>query len=174
MKHDLISLPLADQVSGLQALGARYAELDLERVGIYGWSFGGYFSAMAVMQRGDVFHAGFAGAPVVDWQDYDTHYTERYMDLPQNNPQGYEAANVLTHAPGLTRPLLIIHGTVDDNVYFTHSLKLVDTLFRSGRPFEFLPLAGTTHMVPDPIVTRRLYGRIMSFFDQTLRADSPE
>ncbi len=169
VRHDLIEVPLADQVAALRALGQRHPELDLERVGIYGWSFGGYFSAMAAMRRPDVFHAGVVGAPVVDWQDYDTHYTERYMDLPQHNPDGYAASNVLTWAGKLERPLLIIHGTADDNVYFVHSLKLVNALFREGKPFEFLPLAGFTHMVPDPLVTQRLYGRIMQFFEGHLR-----
>jgi dipeptidyl-peptidase-4 len=164
IKGNFIELPLADQVRGLKALGAKYPELDLSRVGIYGWSFGGYFAAMAVMQRPDVFHAGVAGAPVVDWRDYDTHYTERYLGLPATNPQGYEASSVLTYAPQLTRPLLLIHGTADDNVYFLHSMKLCDELFRAGRPYEFLPLSGLTHMVPDPLVTRRLYERIAGYF----------
>jgi dipeptidyl-peptidase-4 len=106
---------------------------------------------------------------VVAWEDYDTHYTERYMDLPQDNARGYAAANVLTYADRLSRPLLLIHGTVDDNVYFLHSLKLADALFRAGKDFDFLPLPGFTHMVPDPLVTRRLYGRIMAFFDEHLQ-----
>ena len=92
VKGDLIEIPLADQASALRRLGENYRELDLSRVGIYGWSFGGYFSAMAVMREGNLFRAGVAGAPVVDWRDYDTHYTERYMDLPGNNPDGYDAA----------------------------------------------------------------------------------
>ena len=76
------TVPLDDQVAGLQALGKKFPEMDLERVGIYGWSFGGYMAALAVLQRPDVFKAAVAGAPVVDWLDYDTHYTERYLGLP--------------------------------------------------------------------------------------------
>jgi dipeptidyl-peptidase-4 len=167
---DLIDIPLDDQARGLRLLGAKYPELDLTRVGIYGWSFGGYFSAMAVMRKPGLFHAGVAGAPVVDWADYDTHYTERYMGLPQRNESGYRAANVLTYAADLERPLMIIHGTADDNVYFMHSLKLADALFRAGKPFEFLPLAGFTHMVPDPLITRRLYSRIIDFLDRNVRS----
>jgi dipeptidyl-peptidase-4 len=169
VKGNLIDLPLSDQAYALQELGKTLEYLDLSRVGIYGWSFGGYFSAMAVMRRPEVFHAGVAGAPVVDWLDYDTHYTERYMGLPQDNPSGYEAANVLTWAPGLSRPLLIVHGTADDNVYFMHSLKLADALLRAGRDFELLPLPGFTHMVPDPLITERLYTRIMDFFDEHVK-----
>ena len=109
------------------------------------------------------------GAPVVDWLDYDTHYTERFLGLPQTNAKGYEASNVLTYCKDLAVPLLIIHGTADDNVYFLHSLKMTDALFRAGNSFEFLPLAGFTHMVPDPLITERLYGRIVDYFVQHLQ-----
>jgi dipeptidyl-peptidase-4 len=169
IKGDLIALPLEDQASALIALGERYAELDLSRVGIHGWSFGGYFTAMALTRRPDLFRVGIVGAPVVAWEDYDTHYTERYMDLPQDNPEGYAAANVLTHADRLERPLLLVHGTADDNVYFLHSLKLVDALLRSGKEFDFLPLPGFTHMVPEPLVNRRLHDRMMELFDSQLK-----
>jgi dipeptidyl-peptidase-4 len=168
IKGNLIELPLGDQVAGLSALGERYSEMDLTRVGIYGWSFGGYVSAMAVMQRPDVYRAAVAGAPVCDWRDYDTHYTERYMGMPDQNVGGYERASVLTHAPGLGRPMLIIHGTADDNVYFSHSLKISNALFRAGRHHELLALGDFTHMVADPAVTRRLYERIMSFLSRHL------
>jgi dipeptidyl-peptidase-4 len=170
IKGNFVDVALADQVRGLKALGDKYDELDLSRVGIYGWSFGGYMSAMAVMKEPEVFHAGVAGAPVTDWLDYDTHYTERYLGLPDTNPAGYEASSVLTHAPRLERPLLIIHGTADDNVYFLHSMKLCDALFRAGKPYEFLPLPGFTHMVPDPQVTVRLNERIADFFEKSLRS----
>src|SRR5690606_15458301 len=119
--------------------------------------------------RPDVFHAGVAGAPVVDWIDYDTHYTERYLGLPQKNPGAYRVSSVLTYADRLKRPLRIVHGTADDNVYFLHSMKLCDALFRAGQPFDFLPLAGMTHMVPDPLITQRLYVRIMDYFGHHLR-----
>ena len=165
---NLIDAPLADQVAALKKLGAKHPEMDMSRVGIFGWSFGGYFSAMAVMRHPELFRAGVAGAPVVDWKDYDTFYTERYLGLPQTNARGYDASSVLTYAKQLDRPLLIVHGTTDDNVHFVNSLKLTDALFKAGRPFEFLPLAGFTHMVPDPVVTSRLYRRIESFFEDKL------
>jgi dipeptidyl-peptidase 4 len=172
IKGNFEELALADQVRGLQALGQKYPELDLKRVGIFGWSFGGYMSAIAVLRRPDVFHAGIAGAPVVDWHDYDTHYTERYLGLPEKNESGYTASSVLTYADQLSRPLLIIHGTADDNVYFLHSMKLCDALFRAGKPYEFLPLAGYTHMVPDPVIIKRLNGRIADFFASHLRPEA--
>jgi dipeptidyl-peptidase-4 len=169
IKGNFVELPLADQVRGLTALGEKYPEMDLSRVGIFGWSFGGYMSAMAVMQRPDVFHAGIAGAPVVDFRDYDTHYTERYLGMPEQNKSGYDASSVLTYADKLQRPLLIIHGTADDNVYFLHSMKLCDALFRAGKPYDFLPLTGFTHMVPDPVVMQRLNQRIVDFFTEHLK-----
>lgn len=157
------SRTIDDQVAGLQALGARYPEMDLSRVGITGWSFGGYESALAVLKRGDVFHVAVAGAPVVDWRDYDTHYTEHYLGVLPENKQAYEVSSLLTYVPKLSRPLMLIHGTSDDNVYFFHTLKLAEALFRAGKPFELLPLPGFTHMVPDPLVKEQLQTRIMKF-----------
>ncbi|MCS6912723.1 MAG: S9 family peptidase, partial [Myxococcota bacterium] len=160
---------VADQVEALQALAQHHPEMDLTRVGIYGWSFGGYLAALAVLLRPDVFHVAVAGAPVVDWLDYDTCYTERYLGLPADNPAGYADSSLLTHAAKLVRPLLIIHGTSDDNVYFFHALKLSNALFRAGRDHELLPLVGLTHMVPEPLVTERLWERILATLSRTLR-----
>ncbi len=172
---DFISAPLEDQVDALRALAERHAELDLERTGIWGWSFGGYFSAMAALRRPDVFRAGVAGAPVSEWRDYDTHYTERYLGLPEAEGEegAYHRSSVLTFAVDAPaedhRPLLIIHGTADDNVYFSHALKLQNALFRAGRPADLLALSGLTHMVPESIIMRRMHERVMSFFEAHLR-----
>jgi dipeptidyl-peptidase 4 len=168
IKGNFAGVALDDQVEALRALGARVPELDLSRVGIYGWSFGGYMSALAVMKRPEVFRAAVAGAPVVDWRDYDTHYTERYLGHPDSNRKGYDESSLLSYAPRLGRPLLLIHGTTDDNVYFLHSLKLANALFRAGRPFEFLPLT-VTHQVPDPVVREQLWSRIVEFLLKNLR-----
>lgn len=168
--RNLIDIPLEDQAAALKELGARLPELDLSRVGVTGWSFGGYFSAMAAMRRPEVYACGVAGAPVCAWEDYDTHYTERYMMLPEQNAAGYEKSSVLTYCKDLKNPLLIIHGTSDDNVYFMHSLKMADALFKAGKSYDFLVLPGFTHMVPDPVVTRSLHTRIMDFFDANLKS----
>jgi dipeptidyl-peptidase-4 len=168
IKGNFGDVPLDDQVAGLRGLLAAHPEMDGNRVGIYGWSFGGYMAALAVMKRPDVFKVGVAGAPVVDWQDYDTHYTERYLGLPQENATGYGTSNLVPLAKSLKRPLLVIHGTGDDNVYFFHSLKLADALFRAGRRFDFLPLS-VTHQVPDPVVRERLWGRVAEFLLRHLR-----
>ena len=167
------NVPLADQVTALKILGERFPEMDLNRVGIVGWSFGGYMSALAVLKEPDVFKAAVAGAPVVDWLDYDTHYTERYLGVPDlaADPAGgpaYREASLLTYAAELKRPLLLVHGTADDNVYFRHTLKLCDALFRAGKEFELLPLSGSTHMVPDPVATEQLWSRIARFFQRHL------
>lgn len=162
-------VPLADQVAALEALGREFPELDLERVGIHGWSFGGYLAALAVLRRPDVFKAGVAGAPVTDWLDYDTHYTERYLGVPTDDGDAvYRRNSLLEDAPNLQRPLLLIHGTADDNVFFRHSLKLTDALLRAGREFEVLPLPGFTHLVPDPVVMERLWQRRAAFFRKHL------
>ncbi|MCG8423929.1 MAG: S9 family peptidase [Proteobacteria bacterium] len=169
IKGDLGTIPLDDQVAGLKALAAKYPALDLKRVGIWGWSFGGYMSAMAILRRPDVYHAAVAGAPVADWRDYDTHYTERYMGLLPENTEGYDRANVLTYADQLERPLMIIHGTADDNVYFTHSLKLSEALLRAGKAHDFVPLSGHTHRVAEPAIRIRMMERIMAYFTEHLR-----
>jgi dipeptidyl-peptidase-4 len=162
------SVPLEDQVAGLKELAKKYPELDESQIGVTGWSFGGYMSALAVLRRPDVFKAAVAGAPVVDWLDYDTCYTERYLGLPEKNPEAYKEGDLLTYAAGLKRPLLLVHGTTDDNVFFRHSLKLADALFRSGREFGILPLSGLTHMVPDPVVMEQLWTRIVNHLKENL------
>ena len=166
-------VPLHDQVDALHALAEKYPEMDLARVGVFGWSFGGYLSALAVLRRPDVFKVAVAGAPVVDWHDYDTHYTERYLGTPDSNAKGYDESSLLTYAPALSRPLLIIHGTADDNVYFFHSLKLAHALFAAGKPFDFLPLSGT-HMVADPTTREHLWQRIIGFLLSPLGITPPQ
>lgn len=161
-------VPLEDQAAGLRALGEKFPELDLTRVGIYGWSFGGYASALAVLRRPEVFQAAVAGAPVTDWLDYDTHYTERYLGVPTEGDSVYARNSLIADASGLSRPLLLLHGTGDDNVFFRHSLKLADALFRAGKRFEILPLPGLTHMVPDPVVMERQWGLTADFFRRHL------
>jgi len=147
--RDLISIPMADQIGGLKAAAARHPELDLSRVGIAGWSFGGYFSLMAALLHPEIFKAAIAGAPVTDWELYDTAYTERYMKTPQENPDGYKSASALTHAAKLERPFLVIHGITDDNVHFAHTLALIESLYLAGKRAEVITLSAT-HMVPDP------------------------
>ena len=147
---DLAGVSVADQVAALHAVAETYP-LDLGRVAIRGWSYGGYLSALAVLRRPDVFHAGVVGAPVTDLRLYDTHYTERYLGRPDEQPEVYAANSLVTDA-GLTsavepaRPMMVIHGLADDNVLVAHSLRLSTALLAAGRPHEVLPLSGVTHM----------------------------
>ena len=170
IKGNFIDIALEDQIAGLQALARQYPELDLTRVGVSGWSFGGYFAAMAALRRPDIFHCAVVGAPVVTWENYDTHYTERYLGLPQAAPEAYRISNVTTYASQSSRPLLLIHGLTDDNVYFQHTLQLADALYLAGKPFELLPMLGT-HMVNDPVIRLRQQTRIMDFLNRELRPD---
>jgi dipeptidyl-peptidase-4 len=143
---DLAGPALADQVEALQSAAEQCADLDLTRVAIRGWSFGGYLAALAVLRRPDVFHAAIAGAPPTDWRLYDTCYTERYLGLPDTSPDSYERSSLLADAPRLTRPLLLVHGLADDNVVAAHTLRLSAALLAAGRPHSVLPLSGVTHM----------------------------
>ena len=167
-KGDLLSAPLADQVEALRILGAQLPAMDTSRVGVFGWSFGGTFSAAAVMRYPGVFKAAVAGAPVTDWLGYDTHYTERYLGLPAAAPQAYKISSPLTSATQLKRPLMLIHGTADDNVWFSQSVKLSKALFDAGIQHDFVPLPGHTHMVRDRKTLERMYERILGFFGQHL------
>jgi dipeptidyl-peptidase 4 len=165
--RDLVTAPLEDQIGALEALGARHPELDLARTGVFGWSFGGYMAAMAVLLRPDVFKAAVAGAPVTDWSLYDTAYTERYMKLPDANADGYRATSALTHAGKLERPLLLIHGTTDDNVHLAHTLALIEALYIAARRAEVITLSAT-HMVPDPKLNLAREQVQVEFFRQHL------
>ena len=153
---DLAGPPLDDQVDALHDAAARCADLDLGRVAIRGWSFGGYLSALAVLRRPDVFHAAVAGAPVTEWRLYDTHYTERYLGRPDDSKDAYDNCSLLADAHKLQRPLLIIHGLADDNVVVAHSLRLSTALLAAGRPHSVLPLSGVTHMASQEEVAENL------------------
>lgn len=156
LASNLADPPLEDQIAALHGAAERYLDLDLDRVAIRGWSFGGYLAALAVLRRPDVFHAAIAGAPVVDWRLYDTHYTERYLGMPAHNPEDYRRSSLLDEAAKLSRPLMLIHGLVDDNVVFAHTQRLSAALLAAGRSHTVLPLAGVTHMPADEVAAENL------------------
>jgi dipeptidyl-peptidase-4 len=153
---DLAGPVLDDQVAGVQAAAEADGRLDLTRVAIRGWSFGGYLAALAVLRRPDVFHAAVAGAPVTEWRLYDTHYTERYLGDPNSDPGPYDRSSLLGDAHRLERPLLLVHGLADDNVVAAHTLQLSAALLAAGRPHQVLPLSGVTHMTPQEVVAENL------------------
>jgi dipeptidyl-peptidase 4 len=154
--RDLAGPVLADQVVGLLDAAAQVPQLDLTRVGIRGWSFGGYTAALAVLRRPDVFHCAVVGAPVIDWRLYDTGYTERYLGDPQFDHEAYERSSLINEAATLTRPIQLIHGLADDNVVAAHSLRFSSALVAAGIAHEMLPLSGVTHMTPQEEVAENL------------------
>jgi dipeptidyl-peptidase 4 len=172
---DLATAPLEDQLDALRALAAeRPGLLDLDRVGIRGWSFGGYLAALAVLRRPDAVHVAIAGAPVTDWRLYDTHYTERYLGHPDDAPEAYAASSLLddaatrSHPDVAERPLLLIHGLADDNVVAAHTLRLSQALLEAGRPHRVLPLLGVTHMTPQEVVAENLLRLQLDVLDEAL------
>jgi dipeptidyl-peptidase-4 len=166
--RDLAGPVLDDQVEALHAVADDHPELDLARVAIRGWSFGGYLAALAVLRRPDVFAAAVAGAPVTDWRLYDTHYTERYLGHPAADPDAYRRSSLLADAAKLERPLLLIHGLADDNVVAAHSLRLSGLLLAAGRPHSVLPLSGVTHLAAQEAVAENLLHLQLAFLRDAL------
>jgi dipeptidyl-peptidase-4 len=167
---DLAGPPLEDQVEALEAAAEHCGDLDLTRVGIRGWSFGGFLAALAVIRRPDVFHAAVAGAPVSDQRLYTTHYTERYLGDPLKESENYERSSLLADAARLERPLLLIHGMVDDNVVVAHTLRLSSALLAAGKVHSVLPLSGVTHMTPQEVVAENLLLLQLDFLRAALSA----
>ena len=169
--NDLATPVLDDQVTALASVAEAHPDdVDPTRVGIVGWSFGGYLAALAVLRRPDVFHAAVAGAPVTDWRLYDTAYTERYLGHPRDNGAAYDATSLIPLAADLRRPLLLVHGLADDNVFAAHTLQLSAALLAAGRPHAVLPLSGITHMASQESVAAGLAEAQMAFFAEHLQS----
>jgi dipeptidyl-peptidase 4 len=155
---------VADQVVGARWLASQ-AYVDAARIGVWGWSYGGYMTLMLMFKAPEIFRAGVSGAPVTDWTLYDTHYTERYLERPQANGAGYESSSVLPYAKDLKGPLLIMHGMADDNVLFLNSTKLFRRLQDLGKPFDVMVYPGAKHGLVRQHDGRHAYGMIKRFFD---------
>ncbi|HLV76222.1 dipeptidyl-peptidase-4 [Actinomadura hallensis] len=169
VRGDFAEPVLEDQITALIEAARRHRDaFDLDRVGIRGWSFGGWLAGLAVLRRPDVFHAAVAGAPVTDWRLYDTHYTERYLGHPDEEPDNYAANSLIEMAGELKRPLMLIHGLADDNVVAAHTLRLSSALLAAGRPHTVLPLSGVTHMTPQEVVAENLLHIQVDFLKQSL------
>ena len=165
-------LEVLDQVAAVHQLTVR-GIADASRVGVYGWSYGGYLSAMCLSRAPNVFHVAVAGAPVTSWDGYDTHYTERYMGLPADNPGGYRESAVFDHVPNMRGKLMIVHGLIDENVHFRHTARLINKLIAAGKDYDLLVFPDERH---SPRRLRdRIYmeQRISNYFLKNLGAGSP-
>jgi dipeptidyl-peptidase-4 len=158
-----------DQLAGIRHLSS-LPYVDSSRIGVMGWSYGGYMTVMLLAKGGAAVAAGIAGAPVTDWRLYDTHYTERYLGLPADNAEGYDQSSVFPYLSGIKGSLLLIHGMADDNVFFTNSTKLMQALQRANVPFDLMTYPGETHFISNR--TARLHADLagLRFFDRVLRA----
>ena len=168
IRWDLGDVEVRDQVAVVRALTAQ-GLVDPERVGINGWSYGGYLSALCLAKAPDVFTAAVAGAPVTHWDGYDTHYTERYLGTPQANPEGYRRSSVMAHAEGFRdRHLMLVHGLIDENVHFRHSARLINALIQARIPYELFLLPGERHSPRAEADRVYLEERILEFFRRVL------
>ncbi len=160
-------LELEDQLAGARWLASQ-PYVDGSRIGIYGHSYGGFMAALAMLEGHGVFRAGVSGSPVTDWRLYDTGYTERYMETPQSNPDGYAWADLSKKAAGLQGKLLLTHSMMDENVHYAHTARLIDALVAADKPFELLVLPGERHGVRAPAARAYVPERIATFFAENL------
>ncbi|MCY3587948.1 MAG: prolyl oligopeptidase family serine peptidase, partial [Chloroflexi bacterium] len=162
------TIEVDDQSAAVQQLSDE-GLIDIERVGVYGWSYGGYMTVMSMLRRPDLFKVGVSGAPVSDWDGYDTGYTERYMGTPQNNAEGYREGSLLTHADKLEGQLLLIHGGVDENVHFRHTARLITALTAADRDYDLLMFPEERHMPRDQAGLEYQERRVARYFDRHLK-----
>ena len=160
-----------DQAEAAKAIG-RYAWVDSTRMGIWGWSFGGFMTLNAMMQTPDVYRMGMSVAPVTHWKFYDTIYTERYMGLPQNNEEGYDRGSPLTYAKDLRGKLLIVHGSGDDNVHFQNTEMMVNALVDANRPFSLMVYPNRNHSISGGTTRQHLYSLLTRYLEENLPASA--
>ncbi|KZC05886.1 PREDICTED: dipeptidyl peptidase 9 [Dufourea novaeangliae] len=171
LKHRMGTVELNDQVEVLKWLAETTGFIDLSRVALHGWSYGGYLSLMGLIQYPEVFKLAIAGAPVTYWKYYDTGYTERYMDLPQNNPQGYMTGSILTYVnkfPDEENRLLIIHGLIDENVHFFHTSQLINALVKCGKPYQLQVYPTERHSLRSLNASKHYETTLLSFLQNHL------
>ncbi len=161
---------LRDQLDGIAEL-KRLPFVDGSRIGISGWSYGGYMTLYAATHAGEMFRCAVAGAPVTDWKYYDSIYTERYLKLPKENAEGYRASSAIESAGNLGTRLLLIHGTSDDNVHMQQTVAFVDALMRSRKDYELVLLPRQKHGPRDPAVRLYVNQRILEFFERNLASN---
>jgi len=162
------SVEVEDQLLGVELLKS-VPWADIDNIGIFGHSYGGYMTLMSLCKAPGIFKAGAAVAPVSDWALYDSHYTERYMGLPQDNPEAYKQSGVIAHLENLASPLLLMHGMADDNVLFTHSTLIMSELQRLGKQFELMTYPGAKHSMQETHVSTHRFTTILNFFARHLK-----
>ncbi|MGR6327669.1 S9 family peptidase [Sphingomonas sp. XXL09] len=166
--HAMGTVEVADQKAGADYLKTM-PFVDPARIATYGWSYGGYLSLKMLEKTPGVYAAAVAGAPVTDWQLYDTHYTERYLGDPAKDPQGYAESAAVADASKIREPLLLIHGMADDNVFLDNSTQLAAALQGSDTPFEMMFYPGQTHRVGGPGISEHLWRTILDFLDRNVK-----
>jgi dipeptidyl-peptidase-4 len=171
VRWNMGDVEVRDQVDGVRWLVAR-GLADPARVGVYGWSYGGFMSLMCLARAPETFKCAVAGAPVTAWDGYDTHYTERYMGLPRENGDGYRAASVMAHASAIRGELMLVHGLLDENVHFRHTARLVNALNTAQKPHDLLLLPDERHMPRDEAGRAYVEGRMAAFFRKTLNGEA--
>jgi len=167
MAGNMGDLEVKDQVDGVNFM-RQQPYINPERVGVYGWSYGGYLTCMCLMRAPEVFKVGVAGAPVTHWDGYDTHYTERYMGLLEPNSAGYQISSVMAHVENLQARLLLVHGMVDENVHFRHTARLIVALTNAQKPYDLLLYPEERHMPRHPKGLEYMERRIIAYFENHL------
>src|SRR6266699_967055 len=156
-----------DQLDGVRFLASR-PYVDSTRVGIYGWSYGGYMTCRALLQAPEVFKVGIAGAPVTFWEGYDTHYTERYMGFPATNEAGYLASSVLPYVEQLAGKLMLVQGLADENVHARHIMRLIEALTTAARDYELVLFPEARHMPRNTAHLEYLERQLVEFLNRHL------
>jgi dipeptidyl-peptidase-4 len=159
---------LADQLEGVRHL-LSMGFVDPARIGIYGWSYGGFMTLYSMLNSPDTFRAGIAGAPVTDWRNYDTIYTERYLGLPAKNEEGYKLSSPVFKAAELNGALMLAHNFEDDNVLFQHTMRMMDALQKAGKHFDLLLYPQKTHGVTGPSLRKNMLEAMTAFFVRNLK-----
>jgi dipeptidyl-peptidase-4 len=168
--HQLGRVEVEDQLTGIEWLG-KQSFVDAKRIGVFGWSYGGFMSLRLLAEASDKIAMGVSVAPVTDWTLYDTHYTEQFMGTPKENAAGYEYSGVYSHLDGLKSPLLLIHGMADDNVLFTNTTRMIDALVKRQVHFELMTYPGAKHGISGPVPQRHVWGNIEAFFKKNLKPE---
>jgi dipeptidyl-peptidase-4 len=167
IKHNFGEIEFADQMAAVKQALHQYPQLDGSRMGFWGWSYGGYFT-LYTMQKTDLFKTGVSVAPVTDWHNYDSIYTERYMGLPRDNEDGYHNSSPVNFAADLHGSLLEVHGTSDDNVHMQNTIQMVNSFINAGKQFQLMLYPRKTHGIAGPAARTHLFHLIEDHFEKDL------